>query len=105
MSYTLLQLLPELIQRAGRTVSLHAFPPRVRVYRLRFEHAATQLTMTTTVSEGKKAAFEQQFACSGPASPPREQKVRTVVDGVAALDKYTTGGVNFKSMTSAPPQA
>ena len=61
--------------------------------------------MTTTVSEGKKAAFEQQFACSGPASPPREQKVRTVVDGVAALDKYTTGGVNFKSMTSAPPQA
>ena len=58
--------------------------------------------MTTTVSEGKKAAFEQQFACSGPASPPREQKVRTVVDGVAALDKYTTGGVNFKSMTSAP---
>ena len=61
--------------------------------------------MTTTVSEGKKAAFEQQFACSGPASPPREQKVRTVVDGVAALDKYTTGGVNFKSMTSSPPQA
>lgn len=60
---------------------------------------------TTTVSEGKKAAFEQQFACSGPASPPRETKVRTVVDGVAALDKYTTGGVNFKSMTSAPPQA
>merc|ERR1719469_1442800 len=55
---------------------------------------------TATVSDSKKAAFEQQFACSGPASPPRETKVRTVVDGVAALDKYTTGGVNFTSMTS-----
>ena len=59
-------------------------------------------TGTATVSDSKKAAFEQQFACSGPASPPRETKVRTVVDGVAALDKYTTGGVNFTSMTSAP---
>ena len=41
----------------------------------------------------------------GPGVATRETKVRTVVDGVAALDKYTTGGVNFKSMTSSPPQA
>jgi hypothetical protein len=60
-------------------------------------------SMTSTVSEGKKAAFEQQFACSGPASPPRETKVRAVIDGGAALEKFTTGGENFKSMTSAPP--
>ena len=54
------------------------------------------------MSDAKKAQFEQQFARSGPASPPREAVVRTVVDGEAALDKYTTGGVSFKSMTSAP---
>ena len=61
--------------------------------------------MTTTVTDGKKAAFEQQFECSGPKSPPREKKVRAAVDAAAALEKYTTGGENFKSMTSAPAPA